>query len=85
MMSDTTSKPAADWLAGWLPILDSNRSNYPKGDALAGLEQLAGWRQAIDGELTPRYVAAARAAGATWQQVADALGVSRQTAHERYG
>jgi len=42
-----------------------------------------GWQRAIDGELASRYVAAARAAGATWQQIADALGVSRQTAHER--
>jgi len=85
MMSDTTSTPAGDWLAGWLPVLDSDRSNYPKGDALAGLEQMAGWRRAIDAQLAPRHVAAARAAGATWQQIADALGVSRQTAHERYG
>jgi len=32
-----------------------------------------------------QHVAAARAAGATWQQIADALGVSRQTDHEHYG
>lgn len=29
-------------------------------------------------------VACARAAGATWRQVADALGVSAQAAHKRY-
>lgn len=27
----------------------------------------------------------ARAAGFTWEQIGDALGVSRQAAHERYG
>ncbi len=30
-------------------------------------------------------VARARERGATWQQVGDALGISRQAAHERFG
>lgn len=30
-------------------------------------------------------VARARERGATWQQIGDALGISRQAAHERFG
>ncbi|MGI8874946.1 MAG: hypothetical protein ACR2KP_11575 [Egibacteraceae bacterium] len=30
-------------------------------------------------------VAAARAAGWTWEQIGDALGVSRQAVHKKYG
>lgn len=32
-----------------------------------------------------RSVAEARAAGATWSQIGDAAGMSRQSAHERWG
>lgn len=32
----------------------------------------------------PALVEAARKAGATWQQIGDALGISRQAAHERF-
>jgi len=35
-------------------------------------------------EVLGGYVAAARSAGASWQQVADVLGVTRQAAHKRF-
>lgn len=38
----------------------------------------------LDGQLTAR-IHAARECGITWQQIADALGVSNQAAQQRYG
>lgn len=35
-------------------------------------------------EVLGGYVAAARSAGASWQQIADVLGVTRQAAHKRF-
>jgi hypothetical protein len=43
----------------------------------------ADWRAA--GEELDAAVAAARAAGATWQQIADAAGMRRQSAWTRWG
>lgn len=36
-------------------------------------------------ERLPRYVTRARANGATWQQVGDALAITKQAAQQRYG
>jgi hypothetical protein len=33
----------------------------------------------------PIFVNAARSSGATWEQIGDALGVTRQAAQQRYG
>jgi hypothetical protein len=35
--------------------------------------------------LEATHVAAARAAGWSWEQIGDALGVTRQSAHAKYG
>jgi hypothetical protein len=40
--------------------------------------------QAFSDDL-PIFVNAARNSGATWEQIGDALGVSRQAAQQRYG
>ena len=52
-------------------------------DPLDALRELARTEAALD-ELRRQQVAAARAAGATWEQVGEALGVSRQSAWEYY-
>ena len=69
-------------------------SGYPDGmgvivadelpaDPLDALRALARTEAELD-ELRRKQVAAARAAGATWEQVGEALGISRQSAWEYY-
>ncbi|MEV4216630.1 hypothetical protein [Nonomuraea sp. NPDC049725] len=48
--------------------------------ALTLLAQVEAWQRA----LLDRAVAAARAGGASWSQVGDAMGISKQAAHERF-
>jgi hypothetical protein len=52
----------------------------------APLDRLRMSRQLRDrsGRLERELVVAARTNGATWQQIGDALGVPRQTAHRRH-
>jgi hypothetical protein len=51
--------------------------------ALADLrQQIAEINQLL--EDVPHFVTRARLAGATWEQIGTALGVSRQAAHHRY-
>jgi hypothetical protein len=52
-------------------------------DPLDALRELARTEVELD-ELRRQQVAAARAAGATWEQVGEALGISRQSAWEHY-
>lgn len=52
-------------------------------DPLDALRALARTEAELD-ELRRKQVAAARAAGATWEQVGEALGISRQSAWEYY-
>ena len=52
--------------------------------SLAELAEVAGRRNATE-QRTAELVAAARADGATWQQIGQALGVTRQAAQMRYG
>lgn len=50
-------------------------------DQLQAVKALADWI-----ELRQKMVVSdARAAGKTWQQIADALGITRQAAQKRYG
>lgn len=59
------------------------RDNIEDHQALGRLQVAMAIRQELDG-LEEQLVAEARSAGATWQQVADSLGVARQTAWGKY-
>ena len=59
--------------------MDKNASQ-----ALDRLETLRRRAREIEGD-TAVEVAVARANGATWEQIADRLGVTRQAAHKAYG
>lgn len=52
-------------------------------DPQAGLRAVASLRTLTD-TLELRQVEAGLRAGMTWQQIADALGVSRQAAHKKF-
>lgn len=53
-------------------------------DPAQGLQAVVVLRRLTD-RLEERHVRAARAHGWTWQQIGDALGVSRQAVHKKYG
>ncbi len=60
---------------------------FPKADVLKmGFESLGGLRQERDDldAMERRWVEHLRRAGATWSQIADALGVSRQAVEKRF-
>ena len=52
-------------------------------DPAIGLRSIAVLRRLTD-HLETRQVASARRAGWTWQQIGDALGVSRQAVHKKH-
>jgi len=53
-------------------------------DPAQGLEAVVLLRRMAD-RLEAAHVATARTEGWTWQQIGDALGVSRQAVHKKYG
>lgn len=53
-------------------------------DPAQGLQAVVVLRRMTD-RLEATHVEAARAHGWTWQQIGDALGVSRQAVHKKYG
>ena len=53
-------------------------------DPKDGLQAVVVLRRLAD-RLERTHVKRARAQGWTWQQIGDALGVSRQAVHKRYG
>ncbi len=53
-------------------------------DPEKGLQAVVVLRRLTD-RLEERHVRSARAHGWTWQQIGDALGVSRQAVHKKYG
>ena len=61
----------------WLENLDLR-------DATVALRASAALRAMAD-RLEERGVALARSQGWSWEQIGDAMGVSRQAAHARYG
>jgi DNA-binding NarL/FixJ family response regulator len=52
-------------------------------DPATGLAAVAALRRLVD-ELEVLHVDSARAAGWSWQEIARALGVSRQTVHQKH-
>lgn len=72
-----------DWLVTKATILREQITELIRTSPPAALELLAdidGWH----GALLREAVAAARATGASWADVGEKLGVSRQAAHERF-
>jgi hypothetical protein len=55
-----------------------------RGDPAEGLHAVVVLRRIAD-RLERRNVIAARGHGWTWQQIGDALGVSRQAVHKKHG
>ncbi|MFE5402850.1 hypothetical protein ACFQ9Z_16070 [Streptomyces sp. NPDC056580] len=53
-------------------------------DPLEALREAAALRQRLEGQ-EEVLVYRARAAGTTWTQIAEALGVSKQAVHKKYG
>lgn len=53
-------------------------------DPAQGLQAVVALRRMAD-RLEEKHVGAARAQGWTFQQIGDALGVSRQAVHKKYG
>ena len=53
-------------------------------DPAQGLHAVVVLRRVAD-RLEEAHVTAARADGWTWQEIGDALGVSRQAVHKKYG
>jgi DNA-directed RNA polymerase specialized sigma24 family protein len=53
-------------------------------DPAAGLRAVAALRRLAD-RLERQHVMAARIAGWSWQEIGDALGVSRQAVHKKHG
>lgn len=59
-------------------------TNAPDGrDPLTALEFTRAMRRALDA-LEQEAVAQAHGSGATWEEIGAALGISRQSAHERH-
>ena len=72
-----TERPALD--------IDQWKREYDDQD-LRVRRHLTALRFAVEAGQRPRsWVLDARAAGATWEQLGDVLGVGRQAAHQRFG
>lgn len=67
-----------------LAVIHGPDPDLPMNEYRVGiLGTLSKMEQAIDDEIR-MYVSGAVKSGATWQQIGDALGVSRQAAHKRF-
>lgn len=66
--------------------MDFNRTavEASSDDPAVGLRVVVALRRLTD-RLEVIQVTAARRAGWTWQQIGDALGISRQAVHKKYG
>ncbi len=60
------------------------RSVLATEDPAEGLDAVKALRKLADA-LEEEHVAKARRAGWTWQQIGDALGVTRQAVHKKHG
>jgi hypothetical protein len=64
--------------------LDELSTGIESGDPAVGLRAAVALRRLAD-QVEAAHVAAARRSGWSWEQIGDALGVSRQAVHKRYG
>ena len=64
--------------------LTATTSAATGSDPAEGLPAVVALRRLAD-TLEARHVSEARRQGWSWQQIGDALGVSRQAVHKRYG
>ena len=62
---------------------DRTATDARSDDPAVGLRAVVALRRLTD-RLEAAQVTAARRAGWTWQQIGDALGISRQAVHKRY-
>lgn len=66
------------------PIIHAARNSPPPLNmALDTVRSVAGLAEVVTGH-TAEVVAIAREAGASWSQIGDALGITKQAAHERF-
>lgn len=73
---------------GAVPEIDQLKDEIPRGTPLERLTaagEMAGRLRARGDELLDQFVDAARASGASWNEIGCALGTSKQAAHERFG
>jgi hypothetical protein len=66
--------------------VDGKRSTEPvlETDPATGLRAVAALHRLAE-RVEATHVAAARRAGWSWEQIGDALGVTRQSVHAKYG
>ena len=79
--SDSTEVPRLD------DLIELVRSRAAADDPLAHLQEAAGLKQEVDDltdALLGHFVDQARRSGATWTQIGDALGVSKQAAQQKH-
>lgn len=81
---NTHTPDAADALQTMASIAASMQRGHATGTAV--LDTLGGLRLVEIATMQARraVVAEARGQGATWQEIADTLGITRQAAHERF-
>lgn len=80
-MTDKATKSTRNYVAG--PGRTPATLTADQAEIAARIRETTG-RIKEEQDRTAEDVAALLAAGATWQQVADALGVTRASAHARY-
>lgn len=66
-----------------MPTIDTTAITE-SADPLEGLREVAALRRRLDGH-EEVLVHRARVAGLTWAAIAEALGVTKQAVHQRYG
>lgn len=83
-MTKTTNQTRVEELEQDLDTLDPDAGQVDHPVLLADLARIVDERNRADGVISG-LVSEARSAGYSWSRIGIALGVSRQSAHERYG
>ena len=73
-----------DFCDAWEAVFAALEALHGAGDDLLGMMLLRVLREDLDGLVVPDLVRAARAGGASWADVGQALGVTRQAARARF-